>query len=356
MLHSLTAAVSASQIRRDMPSSEGQDDSSENTSGGENPSGEQVVETVECPNCGRAFVGDYCPDCGQEADPSASITGVIGGFFRELVDVEHGFWPTFVGLTLRPGEVLQQYLSGVRAGLISPGRYLLAAVVVSIGTDQFLAWIGAGDLPWAESEAPTSPNGTASGGAGAEEGFGRALDVAVSQVILLFDRTAGILLVTGLLAALLYRLFKDKLRRMGEALATGSFLVAHGMFLGRGADLLYVGAAFLYIGQPAESPGFFSLAILFGYIGLASHQCFGPGWKSGLKGGFAVTWALTETVSVLMTAGILYAGGLVLLYPGSYVPTGGTTGEALAKAALLGLVVAIPLLLHAAVELYYRLR
>lgn len=33
--------------------------------------------------------------------------GVIGGFFRELVDVENGFWPTFVGLR-RAEEKLRQ--------------------------------------------------------------------------------------------------------------------------------------------------------------------------------------------------------------------------------------------------------
>ena len=108
---------------------------------------ETEVDTVECPNCGHEFTGNYCPECGQEADPSATVVEVIGGFFRELVDLEHGFWPTFVGLTLRPGAVLRDYLSGVRAGLISPGRYLLAAVVVDVGDDRLFAWIGAEDPP-----------------------------------------------------------------------------------------------------------------------------------------------------------------------------------------------------------------
>jgi len=97
-----------------------------------------VVETVECPNCGRVFTGTYCPDCGQEADPSVSATGVIGGFFRDLIDVDDGVWPTVVGLTLRPGKTLQRYLSGIRKGLTSPGQYLLAAVV-EVGVDRFLA-------------------------------------------------------------------------------------------------------------------------------------------------------------------------------------------------------------------------
>jgi hypothetical protein len=68
---------------------------------------EAVVETTECANCGRVFTGNYCPKCGQEADPSVSTPAVIGGFFRELVDIENGFWPTFVGLTLRPGNTLR---------------------------------------------------------------------------------------------------------------------------------------------------------------------------------------------------------------------------------------------------------
>ncbi len=255
--------------------------SSTEASGREDPPGEQIAQTAQCPNCGHEFTGNYCPECGQEADPSASVTGVIGGFFRELIELEHGFWPTFVGLTLRPGEVLRQYLSGVRAGLISPGRYLLAAVIVDVGVDQFLAWIGASDLPWAESEASPSSNG-----AEAEEGFEKAIDVALDQVFIVLEgpqaRIAGVLLVTGLLAVLLYRPFGDELEKIGEALATGSFLVAHATFITRGAELLYVGAASLYIGQPAEGPDFFNLAIFFSYIGFASYQCFGPGWKSVL--------------------------------------------------------------------------
>ena len=336
------------------------DDISENGSGSEHPEDRRLTQTAKCPNCGRRFVGDYCPECGQEADPSTSATGVIGGFFREFVDLENGFWPTFVGLTFRPGEVLRDYLSGVRAGLISPGRYLLAAVVVGVAADQFLGWIGASAPPWAESEAPTSPNGTTSDAAGAAGGFDEAFETAVDQVGFLITgpqlRIAGVLLLTVLFAALLYRLFGDRLEKMGEALAVASFLTAHAIFLSTGAELLYVGAASLYAGQPAESPSFLNLTILFGYIGLASYRGFGPGWKSGLKGGFAGVWALVEVGSVLLAAGTLYACGLVLLYPGRYVPTGSTSSEELVEAVFVGLKVAIPLLLHVGVELYYRLR
>jgi len=68
-------------------------------------------EPIECPNCGHEFTGNYCPECGQEANPSVSIAEVIGGFFRQFGDLDHGFWPTFVGLTVRPGDArMSRYL------------------------------------------------------------------------------------------------------------------------------------------------------------------------------------------------------------------------------------------------------
>lgn len=69
-----------------------------------------------------------------------------------------------------------------------------------------------------------------------------------------------------------------------------------------------------------------------------------------------MTWALVETLSVLLTAGIVYVGGLVLLYPDRYASLELTTLKVLVVFAIGGLVVAIPPLLHAGMELYYRLR
>jgi hypothetical protein len=54
-----------------------------------------LASTVACPNCGRRFTGTYCPTCGQKADAELTIWDIVGGFFRDLVDVTRGFWPTF---------------------------------------------------------------------------------------------------------------------------------------------------------------------------------------------------------------------------------------------------------------------
>jgi hypothetical protein len=315
---------------------------------------ETEIDTVECPNCRHEFTGNYCPECGQEADPSATVVEVIGGFFRELVDLEHGFWPTFVGLTLRPGAVLRDYLSGVRAGLISPGRYLLAAVIVSVGVDQFLAWIGASPPPGADSEASPSPNGPE-----AEEGIGKALEVVGEQISALSGGSYGpialALLITGLLAVLLYHLFGDEMKRMGEALGVSSFLAAHATFLDVGADLLYVPVASLYAGHPIEGSPLLWATIVAGYVGFASHQGFGPDWESALKGAFAVVWTVVETFSVVFVLAVVYAAGLMVVYPG-YVPSETPTWVVVATYVTGSLLCALPLFLHAGVELYYRWR
>lgn len=338
------------------PSPDSQGDPTEEQSPAEEAS-EAIVETIECPNCGRVFTGTYCPECGQEADPSVSITGVVGGFFRELVDVEHGFWPTFVGLTVRPGTVLRQYLRGVRKGLASPGRYLLAAIVVSVGVDRVLAWSGADPHPF---EVDVTNGSSANGGAKSGEGLDATLNAAFKAMDFVLEgsqgRIVGYLLLTGLLALLLYRLFEDQLNRRSEALAVGTFLIGHLVFLTGGARLLYKLPASLYTGHPVDNPILLSLAILGGYAGFASYGCFGPGWRAALKGAFAIVWGTVEIFSVVLIGVLSYAAWLMHAHPDRYLPAefAGEPEVVFLAFAILGALCAIPLLLHAGVEAYYR--
>jgi len=99
-------------------------------------------EPIECPNCGRSFVGTYCPDCGQEVGRSVTVGDIAGDTVREVADIEGEFRETLVGLMLRPGQVLQRYISGVRRQFMSPGRYLTVAVLLYAGSLQLLTWLG----------------------------------------------------------------------------------------------------------------------------------------------------------------------------------------------------------------------
>ncbi len=69
-----------------------------------------------------------------------------------------------MGLTVRPGEVLRDSLGGVRVGLSSPGRYLLAAVVVDVTVDRLFAWLGDEDVPWVDPGCASSMDNRAGGG------------------------------------------------------------------------------------------------------------------------------------------------------------------------------------------------
>lgn len=329
-----------------MVSSEGQHVPDENASGGKDSPGERVVETVECPNCGRRFVGDYCPGCGQEADPSPSVTGVIGGFFRELVDLEGGFWPTFVGLTFRPGQVLRDYLSGVRAGLISPGRYLLAAVVISFGVRQGLIQLGL--LQGVKASLTAAIPGDASGeNRQTMEAFFEVVgQVTQSQ----WGALATTLGFAGLLSLFFWRIFEGKVHCWSEALAVSAFTVGHWTALGAGLLVMVVLLEYLATGTPANTSTYIvpSYLLAFAYSGAAAYG-LGSGWKSAVQGALSGVWALVEAGAIF---GLLTAGYFLL----QVRPLGGLPREERIIFGAIAVAYLAPLLLHAAVELYYRLR
>lgn len=184
-----------------------------------------VTEATECANCGRTFVGDYCPDCGQEADTTISPLDVVAGFFRELVDLERGFWPTFKGLVVRPRTTLHDYVSGSRRRFSHPGRYLMAAIVLAYLSERTLVWIGI--------RGPYEPPAVAT-----ELGPNPSLEVllenllvsrtGVFELLQILYSSQTFLIVASLLLALLVSLMLFQLLRHrlggGEALAVGAFI------------------------------------------------------------------------------------------------------------------------------------
>lgn len=336
-----------------------------------------VVKTTECPNCGRTFVGNYCPDCGQESEPSTSVTDVVGGFFRELVDIERGVWPTFVGLTLRPGLTLRKYLKGVRKGLARPGRYLIGALVVAFGTDQVLRWLI--DSPGPSSSGFVGPPGQWNWD-WAEQGLGGASAVVNYWVE---QATGGslvavYLLMSLVLAFILHRLFHEEIGSGGEALGLSSFLVGQMALFHAGIaavhdlfahDLLSPLFNVLYAIAHRQEPG---LSVGFGvywlvcavYLGIALYQCFGARWQSYAAGLGVWFWTYMEATLIYTLCTIAAAICLMVAspeiyggFPEFYVETGQIAVEVSdtrTKAAPTFYGVAFLLLAHGALEVYYR--
>lgn len=314
-------------------------DSASSGSAGSSPEADPkdgaLAETTECPACGRRFVGDYCPDCGQEAEPSASTGGILEDFARELFDIEQGFLETLKALTVRPGRALRDYLDGNRSHLMSPGRYLLAAILIHYAANQGL--VGLGILA---PTFPTSPE---------EQTVYREAVRAVSQFVLSQEgRVLYRLSEVGVLALLLWRLFCRQLRRGGQAVALASYLVAHSLLVASVVYLAYLPATFVISGGPVGAEERIYTVVLAGYLAWGSYGSFGPGWKAPVKGLFAgvVSWIELSAIFLLVRLG--WAVWTVQAHPDAALP-----GE---HVFVSPAIFAVPLLLHAGVETYYRLR
>lgn len=102
-----------------------------------------------CVNCGRAFTGNYCPVCGQNA--------VIGKFtwknlFSNVVlsffSIDTGFWRTTLDLMYRPGYMIRDYLAGHRTPYFKPFQYLFVVAALILVVTQILY----GDLQSAQEQ------------------------------------------------------------------------------------------------------------------------------------------------------------------------------------------------------------
>lgn len=300
------------------------------------------VPTRTCPNCDRTFTGSYCPNCGQEAGHTLSATDVIGGFFRELVDIEHGVWGTVKALTRRPGSALQDYLSGARGALMNPGRYLLAAIVVNYLTFRGLSWLGVKEsyADWYQAFR----EGTSGEGAVAV-----ALERTPALVSSQWFMTTISLLLAGLLAFSYRRMFADRLRSAGEALAVGAFIVGHATVVETVVRVVYIPLVFAWTGEPAPPMVLMGFLATTTYIGIATGLCFGPFWKGALKGLFGAVLANVESIALVT----------ICIFGYSFWRAGQTMNpdvNLLVVFLVTSAVYSVPLLVHLGVEAYYRLR
>ena len=307
--------------------------------------------STTCPNCGHTFRGNYCPNCGQKADRSVSIDDVAGSFLRELADVEGGLLHTFKALTLRPGDTLRAYLGGARARFIRPGRYLLVSILLAVGIFKGLIWVGA--LESVEDSYDTATlTSRIDTAAGSDAGttFQAFMDTITQVSQSQWWNTTITLATVGLLALIFRRLFQDELEDWPAALATSAFLSGHAMVLWNLTLLLHATVFCAWTGQSLglTSTSVYPVLITALYVGTAAYQ-FAPDWTNAVKGGLSALWVSAEAGGV----GSLLVFGYLLLF---VRPVSALSPEGVVFLSVMSGVYATPLLLHAAVETYYRLR
>lgn len=308
-------------------------------------SGAETESETTCANCGHVFSGNYCPECGQKATPVRSIPGVMSGFFRSLSELEKGLTSTLIGLTIRPGRTLSQYLGGVSAGLVHPGRYLFLACVAYFGVHWGLERIGI--------RAPLTDALGFSGGPGLDRVFADTIGVLATQQEYHF---AHGLVAVGLLAVLLWRLFREELADGASALVLGSYLVGHTLVLATLLRLVYLPIAWLVTGRPASTPFVLGFSVYALYPVFAIASCFGATLKNVLKSAFAAVWSFVDLVSLLGAGSLVYGVWLAQTYPDTYVPAEVPLDQFTLILGITGGILATPIVLHLLVEGYLRLR
>jgi len=84
-----------------------------------------------CPNCGSTRVGKYCADCGQRYRRRLDWSDLTSSFLSYLTDLDSPFLRTMVGLTLRPGHLVREYVEGQRQPYVTPLRFAFFGATAS---------------------------------------------------------------------------------------------------------------------------------------------------------------------------------------------------------------------------------
>lgn len=88
-----------------------------------------------CASCGVALAGRFCAQCGQRCmEGRLTLRGVALETVTSVVDVDRGLLHTAIGMTVRPGTVVRDWLAGRTVRYTGPARYfaLLVALVVLV--------------------------------------------------------------------------------------------------------------------------------------------------------------------------------------------------------------------------------
>lgn len=101
---------------------------------GVDPATGVAVDAAEpCLNCAVVGSGSYCAHCGQSrALGRLSMPAVARAALAALVALDRPFLNTAIGLTLRPGRVVAEYLAGRRRRYTNPIQYCAVATALAI--------------------------------------------------------------------------------------------------------------------------------------------------------------------------------------------------------------------------------
>lgn len=211
--------------------------------------------------------GTYCAHCGQPVvEAPFRMKPLLREFFESMFDLEHGLLKTAKDLTVRPGYMLNRYLSGATRDYTAPFRYLIIWVTISViillsfdilemTEQEFSSWSF-----FPETEDPEA----------------KALQEKVNDFIGKYFNVF-LILVVPLMTLVSYVLFYRRKQTFAEHLVINTYLYAHLTLL---TSLVYMLAVFI----PHELGTVLSITTLAGvvYYAFGYRPIFGISWLHSL--------------------------------------------------------------------------
>jgi len=86
-----------------------------------------------CKNCGNAFEGKYCNQCGQKYTGGRfTLKDILHNFFHHFTHLDTGIFFLAKELYVKPGIVAKEYIEGKRNKYYNPFQYLIIIVAISM--------------------------------------------------------------------------------------------------------------------------------------------------------------------------------------------------------------------------------
>jgi hypothetical protein len=251
-----------------------------------------------CLNCGSPAVDEFCARCGQpyRGGERLTIRGLLAEFGHKFLNLERGLLRTARDLTVRPGAMMRDYVTGKRKTYVNPFTYLVFGTAINLVVYR-LTGTREKALLAMRGQFAQDPN------MGAEMARSMA-----GQMELLVDHNLYLMLVMAIPFALLLRLF---FWRFGATLAELAVLplytFGHVALLGTLGSLALVGQPY-----PMKTMGAITFAVYVFYTAFAAWGFFGRGLWPAVKTSMALLASYVVTIglaTVLIVVSVLATSG-----------------------------------------------
>ena len=100
------------------------------------------MERHECKNCKELFIGNFCPNCGQNShEHRINAEYFLHDIPHSVFHVDGGFLYTMKMLFTKPGVMVEEFLEGKRAKHFRPFAYVMIMTAFSALIVKALVWL-----------------------------------------------------------------------------------------------------------------------------------------------------------------------------------------------------------------------